>query len=76
MLKCLTCKRKLTYIGYTKDLYKRINLHNSNKGAKFTKGNNWKLIYSRKFTSKSKAMSYEYQLKNDRVKRLYIYKKF
>ena len=73
MLKCVSCKKKRTYVGYTNDIKSRIHLHNLSKGAKFTKGNKWKLIYKKKFLSKSKAMSYEYSLKNDKVKRLEIY---
>ena len=70
-----TVKSKLykTYVGYTVDLKKRLNNHNQNKGAKSTKGHKWKLIYKKKFISKSKAMSYEYSLKNDKIKRLKIY---
>ena len=73
MLKCVSCRNKITYIGYTKNLSKRINLHNTNKGAKFTKGRKWKIIYQKKFISKSDAMSYEYFLKKDKKKRLEIY---
>ena len=73
MLKCISSIRKKTYVGYTKDLNKRILLHNLNKGAKFTKGNKWKVIYKKRFILKSKAMSYEYKLKNDKKKRLDIY---
>jgi len=73
MLKCITSIRKKTYVGYTKDLNKRISLHNLNKGAKFTKGNKWKVIYKKRFILKAKAMSYEYVLKNDKNKRLEIY---
>ena len=75
MLKCISSIRKKTYVGYTKDLNKRILLHNLNKGAKFTKGNKWKVIYKKRFILKSKAMSYEYVLKNDKNKRLEIYNK-
>ena len=54
-----------SYVGYTNNLKTRIEKHNSNKGAKTTKGYNWELIYSKKFKSKKMAMSYEYKLKND-----------
>ena len=64
MLKCVSCRNKLSYVGYTKDLEKRLSLHNSGKGAKFTRGNNWKLIFKKKFITKNEAMSYEYILKN------------
>ena len=58
-----------TYVGYTNSLFNRLKKHNSNKGAKSTKGRNWIIIFKKKFISKSKAMSYEYKLKNDRTKR-------
>jgi putative endonuclease len=73
MLKCVSSIRKRTYVGYTKDLNKRIKLHNLNKGAKFTKGNMWIVIFKKRFILKTKAMSYEYILKNDKKKRLEIY---
>ena len=57
----------VTYVGYTKDVIKRINLHNSGKGAKFTKGRTWKLIYKESFKSKSKAISREYYIKKNRA---------
>ena len=59
-------KKPVTYVGYTSDLKKRINLHNSSKGAKSTKGRKWKLIYKEKFNSKSKAISREYYIKKNR----------
>ena len=59
--------KPLTYVGYTKDIIKRINLHNSGKGAKFTKGRTWKLIYKEIFKSKSKAISREYYIKKNRT---------
>ena len=62
-------KRKISYIGYTNNLKNRINLHNNNKGAKFTKGKKWKLIYQKKFSSKSLAMKEEYSLKKDKKRR-------
>ena len=74
MLKCISLNKRLTYVGYTNNLKQRILHHNSNKGAKFTKGKKWKLIYSKRFISKTKAMSYEYLLKNDKLKRDKIYK--
>ena len=59
----------VTYVGYTKDIIKRINLHNSGKGAKFTKGRTWKLIYKESFKSKSKAISREDYIKKNRTLR-------
>ena len=57
--------KTISYVGYTKDLNKRIKLHNSSKGAKFTRGKKWKLIYYKKFKSKVSAMKYEYLLKKN-----------
>ena len=66
MLKSLG-KESVTYVGYTNDLKKRIDLHNSNKGAKFTRGRKWKLIYKEKFNSKKEAISREYYIKKNRT---------
>ena len=65
MLKSKSIKA-VTYIGYTNDLKKRINLHNSGKGAKFTRGRKWILIYKEKFKSKNEAISREYYIKNNK----------
>ena len=65
MLKSIE-KKSITYVGYTNDLSKRLFLHNSGKGAKFTKGRKWKIIYKEFFESKSKAISREYYIKNNR----------
>ena len=61
--------KPISYVGYTKNLKNRIKLHNSGKGAKFTKGRSWKLIYKEIFKSKSKAISREYYIKNNRTLR-------
>ena len=68
--------KSTSYVGYTNDLKKRLSLHNSSKGAKFTKGRKWTLIYKKCYNSKSLAMKNEYLLKNDRIKRNQIKKKF
>ena len=59
--------KPVSYIGYTNNLKKRVKLHNSGKGAKFTRGRKWKLIYKEKFKSKSKAISREYYIKHNRT---------
>ena len=59
-------KKLITYTGYTKNLSKRILLHNNGKGAKFTRGGIWKLIYKKRFNSKNKAIKYECFIKNNR----------
>ena len=61
--------KPITYVGYTNNLKKRIILHNSGKGAKFTKGRKWVLIYKEKFKSKNKAISREYYIKKNRTLR-------
>ena len=72
MILTKTNGKYLSYVGYTKDLKKRLKLHNSSKGAKFTKGKKWKIIYSKRYNSKSIAMKNEYILKKDYKKRKYI----
>ena len=69
MLKTLRGFKKKTYVGYTINLENRLSKHNSSKGAKATRGYKWKIIFSKRFKSKSNALSYEYFLKNDRKKR-------
>ena len=68
MLKSRSIK-KLTYVGYTNNLKKRINLHNLGRGAKFTRGRKWTLIYKEKYKSKKEAISREYYIKNNRLVR-------
>ena len=59
----------ISYVGYTKNVKKRVLLHNNSKGAKFTKGNIWKLIYKKKYKTKNVAMTEEYKLKKNYKKR-------
>ena len=75
MLKSLQ-KKSVTYVGYTKNLTKRIKLHNTGKGAKFTRGRKWKLIYKEKFRSKNEAISREYYIKKHRTLRNKIKNKY
>ena len=74
MLLSISTNKKKTYVGYTNNLTERLKKHNSNKGAKSTKGYKWKVIFKKKFLTKSKAMRYEYKLKKDRRMRLRIIK--
>ena len=66
----------ISYVGYTNNLKKRLSLHNSSKGAKFTKGKKWKVIYYKRYLDKSKAMKDEYKLKKDYKLRSKIKSKF
>ena len=61
--------KPVSYVGYTNNLKNRIKLHNSGKGAKFTRGRKWKLIYTEKHSSKKEAISREYYIKNNRTLR-------
>ncbi len=68
--------RLISYVGYTSDLKRRIYLHNNSKGAKFTKGRKWKLLFKKRFLFKKEAMKYEYKLKKDRLTRSIIKNKY
>ena len=69
-------KRVTSYVGYTKNLKKRLSLHNKSKGAKFTKGRKWTLIYKKCYKTKSLAMRQEYLLKKDQKKRKILKNEF
>jgi len=72
MIKSVSPGNKKTYVGYTNNIKNRLEKHNSNKGAKSTKGYKWLLIYSKKFKSKNEAMSFEYKLKKNKIMRKII----
>ena len=65
-----------TYVGYTNNLKERLNKHNSNKGAKSTRGRVWKIIYRKKFETKKLALKYEYFLKKNKLLRSKIKSKY
>ena len=75
MLKSIE-QNSVTYVGYTKNLKERISLHNKGKGAKFTRGRKWKLIYKEKYSSKNKAISREYYIKKNKKIKNQIKNKF
>ena len=66
----------VTYVGYTNNLKKRLTLHNNGKGAKFTRGKSWKLIYFEKYRTKKEAMRREYYIKKNRNLRNLIKKRY
>tara|TARA_B100000963_G_scaffold254115_1_gene222700 strand:+ start:8547 stop:8777 length:231 start_codon:yes stop_codon:yes gene_type:complete len=68
--------KSVTYVGYTNNLKKRIKLHNSGKGAKFTRGRKWTVIYKEKYDTKKEAISREYYIKNNKSLRKQIIKKY
>ena len=60
----LRCADNTIYSGYTTDLQRRLSVHNSGKGAKYTKIRlPVKLIYFEEFETKSLAMKREYEFK-------------
>jgi len=65
-----------TYVGYTNNLKKRLIKHNSNKGAKSTRGRIWKVIFKKKFETKKLALKYEYFLKKNKLLRSKIKNKY
>ena len=76
ILKTLNGYISRSYVGYSTNVNLRLDKHNKSKGAKATRGYKWKVVYKKRFSSKSKAMSFEYSLKKDRKKRLSILKEF
>ena len=68
--------KTISYVGDTSDLSKRLNDHNTGKGAKFTRGKKWKIIFKKKYMSKIKAMQEEYKLKKNYLLRSEIKKKY
>ena len=71
-----TNKKTISYVGFTSDLKHRIKLHNSGKGAKFTRGRKWILAYKKCYKTKSEALKKEYLLKKNYKKRSEIKNKF
>ena len=65
-----------TYVGWTTDLEKRLAAHNLGKGARSTRGRQWKLLHSEEFETRNEAMSREWHLKRDRVFRKRLLERF
>ena len=60
----LECSDGTYYTGWTNHLEKRINDHNENKGAKYTRGRTpVKLVYYEIFETKSEALKREAAIK-------------
>ena len=59
------CRDDSLYTGWTNHLEKRVEDHNSGRGAKYTKSRlPVKLVYSETFATKEEAMSREYAIKH------------
>lgn len=61
----ISCSDDTLYTGYTKDsIQDRVEQHNSGNAAKYTRGRTpVELVYSESYTTKSAAMSREYEIK-------------
>jgi putative endonuclease len=55
-----------TYVGWTTDLDRRLEQHNTGVGAKSTRGHKWILLYSEPCKTRQEAMSREWYIKRDR----------
>lgn len=63
------CKDNTLYTGWTNNLEKRIEAHNSGKGAKYTKSRlPVELVYYETFETKEEAMRREFFIKKMRRK--------
>ena len=76
LIGCSKHRKLTTYVGYTNNLIKRINLHNKGRGAKFTRGRKWKLLYFESFLSKKEAILRECYIKKNRKFRNLIKEKY
>ena len=60
----LKCNDNTYYTGYTKDIKKRVKIHNEGKGAKYTRGRGpHQLVYTQSFETKGEALRNEYKIK-------------
>ena len=60
----LKCSDGTLYTGWTNDLEKRVEAHNSGEGAKYTKARRpVELAYYEEFETKEQAMKREYAIK-------------
>jgi len=55
-----------SYVGWTTDLARRLEQHNTGAGAKSTRGRAWLLLYAERCATRGEAMSREWHLKRDR----------
>ena len=61
----LRCSDSTIYCGWTTDLQKRLNAHNSGTGAKYTKARRpVKLVYYEEHENKNSAMKREHEIKH------------
>ena len=65
-----------TYVGFTNNLKRRLYKHNNSKGAKYTRGKKWNIVYKKRYLTKSKAMKEEYKLKKNKKLRNFYKTKY
>ena len=63
------------YVGFTADLKKRLNDHNSQRGAQYTKTGHWFLAYYEAFLSRKDAITRENKLKQDGRSRYQLFRR-
>lgn len=69
LLATVDAGRFKTYVGWTYDPDARLHAHNTGRGAKSTKGRDWRIIHLETHLGKSEAMSAEWYLKKDKSRR-------
>jgi len=62
----MTPRGSRTYVGWAIDPARRLERHNSGRGARATRGRQWELLYVEKLETRAAAMSREWHLKRDR----------
>jgi putative endonuclease len=55
-----------TYVGWTTDVKRRLQQHNTGRGAKSTRGRAWILLYYERCATRNEAMRREWHIKRDR----------
>lgn len=61
----LECSDGTYYTGFCTDVAKRLEEHNSGKGAKYTRGRTpCKLLYTESFSDRSSALKREWEIKH------------
>ena len=76
LIGCYKNSKLITYVGYTNNLKKRINLHKKGEGAKFTKGRFWKIMYYERYKTRKEAILREIHIKKNRKLRNSIKDKY
>jgi putative endonuclease len=61
----IECSDGTLYTGYTTDVRRRVEEHNSGEGAKYTRGRTpVRLVYTEEFKGRGEAMSREAEIKS------------